>query len=1296
NLQDIYPLTPLQEGMLFHYLLDKEKYRDRYIYQFVITLKGTIDIPALEKSFQKLVDTYDILRTVFRFEGVHKPLQIVLKQRTIRLQVQGLGGDISNLTDNEKEQWLENFINKDKCQPFDLSRDLPLRVTLIKIDSSTSVLCWSLHHIFVDGWSVGILFRELIRLYESLTKNAGLNQSITLPSTFPFRRYMEWLARRDRDQDRYYWQKYLQGYETHVILPEMEKNTNTIEDEFQESEFVLTLQPELVSKLQNLVSSLQITANILFQCTWGILLQRYNNTRDVVYGVVVSGRPPELPGVEDMVGLFINTIPLRVESHSDMPFSRLLQQIKKDSALSKAHEHTSLAEIQAQSLLKEKLIGHIMVFENYPLKEEVINWGANRTLGFVVQKVKMSGQAHYPFYIVVIPEGNLRVMFKYDARVYNEQFLQKMGMHFKALLCQAAENPEILIGDLEILSDQERNQLIYEFNRTAAEYPRDKTLQQLWAGQVERGPDRPAVTAPAGGSQDSRYTINVTFKQLHNNSQQLAGLLHKEGVEPGAVVALLVEPSVEMMVGIWGILLAGAAYLPIDTGLPPHRIDYILADSAVNILVTTRGLFQTSMKLRDMDVKKIFLDSLLPSSDLIMLPVLPVHPVLMGSTLANSPVYILYTSGTTGRPKGVVLMHENLVNYVAWFCRVSGLTGEDRTLLVSSYAFDLGYTAVYPCLLKGGQLHLVKRETYLWPEEFWNYLRAHRITYLKATPTFFQLIINSPSFSAENGRSLRLIVLGGEAINAALVEKFFQVCKHLPQIMNHYGPTETTVGTVAGFVNARDFENFRKHPVIGQPIDNARVYILDHNNQLVMIGQPGEICITGAGISPGYLNKPELTAEKFRPLIPLMAQMTQMKNKNCAHGADFHHSAFELPRIQQSRFYRTGDLGRWLPAGPPAGGAPGGVIQFLGRVDRQIKIRGFRVEPNEIENHLRQLDEIEDAVVVAKETGGEKSLWAYVVPAAAVKKSFDIPGVIAALEKQLPSYMLPAGIIAIKSIPLTPNGKIDQQALPAPTPGSEQRGIEQIYMPPRDENEEKMQAIWADVLGIDKNKISMNSNFFHLGGHSLKAMMMVLKVHKELGIRVSLAQVFKHPQIREMLTVQEENAVPYISLQPVEEKDYYETSPAQERLFILQQMIRDNTSYNIPIIQELTGKLDIKKFAQIFTQILIRHEILRTSFQLHEGHLIQRVHNYKELEFKIEFFTMKEGGDSSANDHMGLPAEREQDLIRRFIRPFDLSCAPLFRVGIIQDTNDRHILMVDFHHIVSDVVSHSLLIRDFE
>ena len=1249
NLQDVYPLTPMQEGMLFHYLLDKEKCQDRYIYQFVITLQGTVNIPALEQSFQKLVDTYDILRTVFRYEGVQKPLQVVLKQRKIHLRVEELG-DISNLSLKEKEQRIEDLIGLDKRQPFDLARDLPMRVCLLKIRSDIFILGWSLHHIIADGWSVGILCRELIRMYSALIGSAGIKQAIKPPPTFPFRKYMEWLAGRDRDLDRQYWHEYLQGYETHVILPEMEKAANTIEDEFQESEFVLTLKPDLVSKLQNSVSAWQITANILFQCTWGILLQHYNNTPDVVFGVVVSGRPPELYGIEDMVGLFINTIPLRIISYPDMPFSQLLQDIKKETAATKAHEHISLAEIQAQSLLKNQLIGHIVAFENYPLEEEVKNWSPNnhQTQGFIVQEVKMRGQAHYCFYIIIIPGDNLRVLFKYNACAYSKQFIQKMSMHFNSLLLQVVENPEILIREFEILSERERSQLIYEFNQTTVEYPGEKTLHQLWIEQVACSPDRLAVTAPTKVN-CKRNIINVTHRQLYRNSEQLAELLGKEGIEPAAVVALLLEPSVEMMTGIWGTLLAGAIYLPIDPGFPRSRIDYTLADSAAKILLTTSSLVQENINLKELGIKKIFLDRIAP------FPVSHGIPRSTRCASTNSPVYVLYTSGTTGRPKGVVSNHGNVVNHISWFCRAGGITCEDRIVLVSSYAFDLVYTAVYSCLIKGGNLHLINREIYLWPEKFWNYVRDHRMTYLKSTPSFFQFMVNTPFFSAANCCHLKLIVIGGEPINITVVEKFFQAQGNL-RIINHYGPTETTIGSVTYMIHAGEFASFQALPVIGRPIDNDLAYILGRNRELLPVGVPGEIYIAGAGICPGYLNQPELTAEKFYRF-----------NK-------FNRSY----RSNRSYIlYRTGDLGRWLP---------NGTIQCLGRVDRQVKIRGFRIELPEIENYLRQLNHIEDAAVVIKETAGEKSLWAYIVPAGGKgEKSFDIPALMSSLEQQLPSYMVPAQIIPIASIPLTPNGKIDQRRLPDPVIYMEQPAMEE-YIPPCNEKETKMQAIWAEVLGIDKNKIGMNTNFFHLGGHSLKVMMMVLKIHKELGIRISLVQVFKHPQIREILTIHEENSSPYISLQPVEKKEYYVLSSTQKRLYILQKLELESTAYNVPFVISPGEEFEKNALERVFRRLMARHESLRTSFLMVDTEPVQRVHEFHEVKFEIEYI-----GTVQYSMHTAEFAE----IVKKFVRPFDLSRAPLVRAGLIKQANEKHLLVVDMHHIINDAPSNEILVREF-
>ncbi|MCP4150357.1 MAG: amino acid adenylation domain-containing protein, partial [bacterium] len=620
-----------------------------------------------------------------------------------------------------------------------------------------------------------------------------------------------------------------------------------------------------------------------------------------------------------------------------------------------------------------------------------------------------------------------------------------------------------------------------------------------------------------------------------------------------------------------------------------------------------------------------------------------------GETVAGSsdqPVYMIYTSGTTGKPKGVVLKHGNLVNYVHWFTRTTRLTGEDKTVLTSSFAFDLGYTSIYPALLSGAQLHIIPKETYMLAESLLNYIREQAITYLKITPSLFSTIVSAPYFSAAMCRSLRLIVLGGEAIDAADVEKAYGVCEHLA-VMNHYGPTEVTIGCIAQFIEPGELEAFIKRPIIGTPIDNTKAYILDKHMDIVPVGIAGELFLSGAGVAAGYFKSETLTAEKF-------IANTYLDDGETA--------------ASHNRIYRTGDFTRWHADGK---------IEFLGRIDHQVKIRGYRIELGEIETRLQEYKKIKEAVAVAgTDTGGSKYLCAYIVPDGAAVGEAGIPDLKNYLAGFLPDYMVPAYFVEMEKIPLTPNGKVDLKALPVPKKISISEKTAPATL-----TEEKLVEIWSEILGIEKPLIGTNVNFFEIGGHSLKATVLVSKIHKAFNVKLPLAEIFNTSTIKRLAQyISSTSEERFAAIQPAPEMDCYPLSSAQKRLYVIQQVDFNSTAYNMPRIIPLSETPDLEKLHDTFIKLLNRHESLRTSFRIVDNQPVQEIRDIDALDFKIEQYDM---------------AGTAEDIRKHFIRPFDLASAPLLRVGQLSTADGKHMLLVDLNHIISDGVSNRILENDF-
>ncbi len=1615
KIQNIYPLSPMQSSMLFHSMLNPDS--AAYFEQSTFKIEGDVNITFLEKSFQSLVDRYDIFRTIFRTEKFKEPIQIVLSERTAPIHYKDVSSHLKDAGDEEIKHHIDELKKNDTANRFDLAKDLLLRLSLVKTGEQTYYLIFSFHHIVMDGWCLAIVFKELLQLYRSQKTGAPPG----LEKVTPYVTYIRWLENQDKSAGYRLWEKHLEGYEEPAALPKIHPHPGT----YNLEEYPLYIPEPITDELNRTARANRITINTLFQTIWGLVLQKYNNRGDVTFGAVVSGRPPEINGIETIVGLFINTIPVRIRTKPYQDFSRLLTDVQTESALLKNHEYLPLSQIQANTLLKGDLLDHIIVFENFPIQEEVTNAG-NRDgdTGFQVLSMVMHEQSNYDFNIVVAPGKSIVVKFSYNSLVYPPEFIKKLAARLMELIRLLVKKPDTLIKNIDILTADEKQQLLRDFNRTEAPYPEGKTIHQIFEEKARQVPDNIAVSSPldltgiykrletksdsldgasdeqmytcrfsasdyihrselqiprregnsttvllksnehdsilvnrniaallpyfngktnlrslytaichfqehspepivftvhsivqsdllevafkfndnpgrfiinsfddflqlvkilyrhrlihlsdirpnrpgfrldspeappfsfdtneseetvfdsaflfnageknepggvlilgdtpgiastgilylgsylrrngirafcrlydnsldyasmktnvyrllgqlqpevvavslkwflyiarvidiceiikeyaaehslnikvvvggntasyyrreiithdcidylvcgdgeepllkicggeaeipnclykkdgkivespisyvqddtnsdeiylshlpetvispyaslfgsffiythkgctmnclyCGGCREAqhktfnrrkvlkrdvrevrkditaaipyastfqfdfdipthdltgycrgiwenldlsnhfciiavltppspeliklisetfkyvywdfdvstlserhrkqlvslkllkpqpsdrdilafldrcdaysnievrlnlitglphftvedvepsealldkiigsyhcfgelhwarlhaqpgapivenpgryhmhspassfedfltfsrknfnrqtgystveefeypyiyfddndlnskitefymtnnrkiarfkenrkwRFNINqtLTYRELNQKANQLATLLRENNAGPGSIVGLMLERSTYIPLATLAVLKAGGSYMPIDPDTPPGRVTYMLTDSGCNQLISHRHLLDKfevpeGCRLLAVDEPAIYPEEASGKENL---------------SYVNQPsdvVYTIYTSGTTGKPKGVLLEHRNLVNYVDWFSTACGLTEEDKSILTSSFAFDLGYTSLYTSILNGGELHILSREHYLTADRLVDYIRREKITYLKVTPSLFSIIVNHPTFTQRNCPTLRLTAIGGEAINVEDLERAHALSPGL-RIMNHYGPTEATIGCVSTFVDFGNFEDYKKFPVIGKPIHNTRVYILDKELNPLPAGIPGELNIAGTDLARGYLNRPELTSQKF-------VSMEEKENN-----------------IPDSRVYRTGDLGRWRK---------NGTIEFLGRIDSQVKVRGYRIELGEIESLLLKHPQVEQAALLVRKpaAGGEnddKFLCAYVVPKvkdarlnAASTQSQEVPRLVElAVSHQLP------------------------------------------------------------------------------------------------------------------------------------------------------------------------------------------------------------------------------------------------------------------------------------------------------
>ncbi|WP_339801540.1 amino acid adenylation domain-containing protein [Paenibacillus sp. FSL R5-0744] len=1196
NIEKYYTLSPMQEGMLFHSLYNEGM--NTYFEQLSINVRGFISIQDYEYGLNELIKRHDIFRTIFNFSKTKKPFQIVLSKRTTKIHYENL----EHLPFNEQRTIVKNYKEKDLLQGFDLTKDLLMRVAVFKLNNEKYDIVWSFHHILMDGWCLGIVLKEWMELY--LAKLEG--RLAMLEPVNSYSNYIQWLEKQDREESLAYWGNYLDGYEITATLPYKSPDKATVE--YTQKELEETLDETLTDKLNQVARRFQVTTNTVFQTIWGLILQRYNRTDDVVFGAVVSGRPAEIKGIESMVGLFINTVPVRIKCDTEMKFGELLQEVQRVALEGEKYNYSPLYEVQAKSQLGNNLLDHIIIFENYPTGDGLKEVNPNKASGFEIEQIHAFEQTNYDFNITVKPGKSLGLNFSFNANVYLEEDIHRTIKHILQVIEIITEDPEILVEELDIIPEDEK-QLLRLFNATETKYPRDKTIQQLFEEQVEKTPDEIAVIC--GEEQ-------ISYRELNRQANRLAHQLRKNGVTRNMVVGLLVERSIQMIVGLIGVLKAGAAYIPLDPNYPIERIMYMLEDSGTQLLLT-----QSWLK-----------DQLL-SDGLYINKIIDIDLAIMEFGEEDNPlhvnsiedlVYIIYTSGTTGNPKGVMVQQKQFVNvYFGWREKYDLTHLPVRILQLASFSFDVFAGDTARALLSGGMMLLCPENDRYNISRLYELLEQYKITIMESTPA---LIIPLMRYIHENRLKLlhlRLLIVGSDIVSK---ENFVWLLHNFGdsmRIINSYGVTEACIDS--SYYESEVLSCEGKLPV-GKPLPNIHMYTLDTSLRLVPINAVGELYIGGAGVARGYLNRPELTAEKF----------------------------VENPYRPRERMYRTGDLARWLPDGN---------IEFLGRMDHQVKIRGYRIEPGEIENQLLKHPKVREAVVIAQleSDGQSQALCAYVVGDSGLKSSI----LREYLSQELPEYMIPSYFIALEELPLTPNGKVDRKALPKPEAGM---ASGRAYEAPSNEIESQMAEIWQGVLG--REKVGLNDHFFELGGHSLKATALASAIHKQFDVEIPLKQIFKTPTMRELAAyTAEADRRKYRPIERIAEREWYPVSSAQKRLLILQQLEGGDASYNMPSVFLLEGDLDVACLEQALVKMTERHEALRTSFEWINGEPVQRIHPRVEIKLGYSQASFEEGAE----------------LTKSFVRPFDLSKAPLMRAELIQISEEKHLFMLDMHHVVSDGVS---------
>ena len=1035
NVAESYPLSPMQKGMLFHSLSAPHSGVD--IEQVICTLSEKLDVAALRQAWERVVERHAVLRTGFHW-GDLQPRQEV--HRHVRLQFEHK--DWRRLPEREQQSRLDAYLQADRRRGFELSVPPLMRVALFHVGEVKHILVWNFHHLLLDARAMGALLNEVFNFYQAFLERRDME----LPPSRPYRDYIQRLQKRDGSAAEMFWRQQLKGFTSPTPLTLSRRPDPAPDQHTGHGVQQVTLSHAETSRLRAVAKANALTVNTLLQGAWAVLLSRYSGDEDVSFGVVRACRRSSVEGADAILGLFINTLPLRVRVPAEMSVLEWLKELRAQNLAMRDHEHTPLVEIQRWSEVPpgQRLFESLFDFQD-PSWEAAL-----RAQGGCWNKREFDirHQPSFPLWVDVYAGPEMILKIGYDRDCFDDASMVRMLGHFRTVLEGLAADLSRRLSDVPLLTDAERQQLLVGWNNTQADYPQDKCVHELFEAQVERTPNAVALVY---GKEE------VSYRELDNQANRVACHLRSLTIGPDVPVGICMERSAEMIVGLLGILKAGGAYVPLDPAYPKERIQFMLEDSRAPVLLTQEPL-QNRFRFEEHGYRVVCLEALRHAKRDTQRES-PPRPKGSPDNLA----YVIYTSGSTGTPKGVELSHRGLVNLLVWHQRTYCVTPKDRATQLAGFSFDASVWELWPYLTAGASIHIVDDETRASAPALVQWLNARRITLsFVPTPVAEQTLM----LPWPEGAPLRAMLTGGDKLHRRPNENIPFV------LVNHYGPTENTVVATSAPVGPGN-HGASVAPPIGRPIANVKTYVLDRLLRPVPVGVPGELYIGGDSLARGYRNNPALTTERFVP--------------------------HPFGGKTGARLYKTGDLVRWLPDGN---------LEFLGRMDHQVKIRGYRIEPGEIESRLNQHPTVRESLVLVREDGrGQKQLVAYLIlkqqPAPANHELSDF------LRAKLPDYMVPSAFLFPDAWPLTPNGKVDRNALPAPDLSTRQPS--QTFAAPRNQVEETVARIWSEVLG--HACVGIHDNFFELGGHSLVAAQAVSRLKEAFKIQLSIRSLFEKPTV---------------------------------------------------------------------------------------------------------------------------------------------------------------------------------------
>ncbi|MFL5351286.1 amino acid adenylation domain-containing protein, partial [Archangium sp.] len=1185
-----------------------------------LRLSGPVDPEALRRAFEELVRRHESLRTTYSSRD-GQPLQVISPSLSLPLELL----DVRDTPASAREARAKELIRQEILRPFELARGPLLRATLLRLDSNDHVLLLVIHHIISDGWSMGVLVRDMAALYSAIA--AGQQPSLPpLPIQYAdFALWQhKWLQGEVLDSQLRYWKQQLSGAPAHLELP-TDKPRPAVQS-FRGDTLPVAIPRELSESIKTLSKRLGVTPFMTLLAGLQVVLHRYTGQDDISVGTSIAGRRgTELEG---LVGFLINTLVLRSRLSSKASFRELLLQVR-DTTLA-AHEH--------QDVPFEKLVEHLQPqrdLSRTPLFQVmfILHNAPTETMtlpgGLTLRPLELTNSVSKFDWMLSLGDtsGGFTGGLEYSTDLFERDTMARAMEHLRVVLEAAVAQPETPLSELPLLTRAEKHQLLTGFNGPRADYPRDVCLHQLIQAQVERTPDALALTFEGQ---------SLTYRELDSRANQLAWHLRSLGVGPESRVGLCLERSPEMVVALLATLKAGGAYVPLDPAYPQERLGWMLEDASPTVLLVQERLLS---RLPAQGAHVVCLDS---GWDEIASR--PSHTPPLQST-ANGLAYIIFTSGSTGRPKGAMNEHHPVVNRLLWMQEEYKLEARDVVLQKTPFSFDVSVWEFFWPLMQGARLVLAKPGGHQDPNYLANLIAQERVTTLHFVPSMLKVFLEEPNLE-QRCVSLRRVVCSGEALPVEFQDQCLQRLPHA-ELHNLYGPTEAAVDVT--YYACKPGQSLRSVP-IGRPVANTQIHILDARLQPVPVGVHGELYIGGVQVGRGYRARPHLTAERFIP--------------------------DPFSSTPGARMYRTGDVARWLPDGN---------IEYMGRADFQVKIRGLRIELGEIEAHLAQHPAVRQVVVVAREDRpGDKRLVAYVVAppeqaSAAELRSF--------LQPRLPEHMVPSAFVCLEQLPLSPNGKLERRALPAPEATTSAAG----YIAPRTPTEEKLAAIWAKVLSVPR--VGAEDHFFELGGHSLLATQVISRLRSTFQVELPVRAFFEATtlsalarKVDEALARQARNGPQTPALRPVPRTGDLPLSFSQQRLWFLDQLEPGSSVYNMPVALRFSGKADPEALRRALDELVRRHESLRTLFTSRNGEPAQLI--LPSLTLPLEVVDLQD-----------VPAaEREaraQELARQEAqRPFDLARGPLLRAALLRLGAEDHVLLVTLHHIVSDGWSMGVLVRE--